>query len=369
MNEVPLASVCLERAARSLSQSPLKIWGSGTKAVLATHGGLAHHHKMIQFLAKFVPDLIGGLESGRSSVIRDMPLHLPPISRRHFIGYLGAALLPAWNVSAASVDEDLVAILNDTHIGAKQKLDSPIPQHLKMTVDYLLGLEKRPSAVLINGDLALRDGQPEDYTLFAKLIQPLREAGFPIHLTMGNHDDREVFYKTLDDQRPAQPVVLSRHVGLVETRYVNFFLLDSLKATMIAEGDLGDLQLDWLKKELDSHTSKPVIVVAHHNPRLGGDPKHFPGGLVDSQPLWDLFGQYRQVKAYVHGHIHDWGLAKHDDVHIANTPAVSYVANPATSTTGWTMARLRPDGITLTTHTHLPDHPWNNKSHDLDWRV
>ena len=301
-----------------------------------------------------------------------MPLHLPPISRRRFVGCLGAALLPAWNVcaaSAASADEALVAILNDTHIGGKQKPDFPIPWHLKMTVDFLLGLEKRPTAVLINGDLALNDGQPEDYVFFAKLIQPLREAGIPIHLTMGNHDDREVFYRTLEKERPAHPVVESRHVGVVETRHATFFLLDSLKTTRIAEGDLGEAQLAWLAKQLDAHTSKPVIIVAHHNPRLGGDVRHFPGGLVDSQPLWELFRERRQVKAYVHGHIHSWSLANHEEIHIANTPAVSFVAGPATSTTGWTMARLRPNGMTLTTHTHLADHPWNNKAHNLVWRV
>ena len=308
------------------------------------------------------------LGSGSSAVNWGMPIYLPPLSRRRFLFCAGASLLPGWMASAAPMDEDLVAILNDTHIGGKQKLDSPIPQHLTTTVDYLLRLEKRPAAVIINGDLALRDGQPEDYALFAQLIRPLREAGMAVHLTMGNHDEREVFYRVMEDQRPSSAPVLARHVAVVETRHATFVLLDSLKATMIAEGDLGAEQISWLVKTLDVHAAKPAVIVAHHNPRLGGDPQHFPGGLVDSQPLWDLFQQRRQVKAYVHGHIHHWGLAKHEGVHIANTPAVSYVANPATSTTGWTMARIRPGGMTLTTHTHLADHPWNNQSHDLVWR-
>ena len=46
------------------------------------------------------------------------------------------------NAAAAETEEELVAILNDTHIGAKQKLDSPIPTHLAATVDYLVNLEK-----------------------------------------------------------------------------------------------------------------------------------------------------------------------------------------------------------------------------------
>lgn len=118
-----------------------------------------------------------GLEIELSPVIRSVPLHLPSFTRRRFIGCVGAALLPAWKATAASVDEELIAILNDTHIGGKQKLDSPIPKNLKTTVDWLLALEKQPAAVLINGDLALRDGQPEDYELFAKLIQSISPVG------------------------------------------------------------------------------------------------------------------------------------------------------------------------------------------------
>jgi hypothetical protein len=108
--------------------------------------------------------------------------------------------------------------------------------------------------------------------------------------------------------------------------------------------------------------------VAHHNPRLGGDPLHFPGGLIDSEPLWEVLASRRHVKAYVHGHIHFRSLAKHADIHIVNTPAMSYVANAQTSTTGWTMARMRDDGMTIATHTHLADHPWNEQEDVLTWR-
>lgn len=300
-----------------------------------------------------------------------MPLLLPPLNRRQFLGALSAAVvsLPALRINAAQVDDDLLAILNDTHIGEKQKPDTAIPSHLKATVDYLLGLQRQPAAVLINGDLALRDGQAGDYRFFARLIAPLREAGMSVHLTLGNHDDREVFYQVLTEEKPSQPVVVARHVGVLSTRKANWFLLDSLKQTMIAQGELGEVQLKWLGKALDAHRDKPAIVMAHHNPRLGGDPKHFPGGLEDSQPLWDLLARRRHVKAYVHGHIHHWSLARHEGIHIVNTPATSYVGDPKISTTGWTMARLRNDGVTVTTLTHQTDHEWNNQSHDLKWRA
>ena len=90
---------------------------------------------------------------------------------------------------------------------------------------------------------------------------------------------------------------------------------------------------------------------------------------IAPQPLQNVLASRRHVKAYVHGHIHFRSLAKHRDIHIVNTPATSYVANTDTSTTGWTMARLSADRMTITTHTHLPDHPWNRKQDVLDWRA
>ncbi len=296
-----------------------------------------------------------------------MPIHLT--SRRQFIAQIGAAaVLTQGEAFSTEVDENLIAILNDTHVAGKHPENSSIPTHLRETVAYLVGLPKRPAAVVINGDLALSNGQPGDYTHFAKLIAPLREAGIPVHLTMGNHDDRDVFYQVLSAEKPATAPVASKHVGVVQTASANFFLLDSLKAGIVAQGLLGQEQRDWLAKTLDAHADKPALVFAHHNPRLGGEEKHFPGGLEDSEPLWEVLASRPHVKAYIHGHIHHRNYFNHRGIHILNTPATSYVSNPKESTTGWTMAQLSPTGGSFTTHTHLAEHAWNGLKVDLKWR-
>lgn len=297
-----------------------------------------------------------------------MPIHLT--SRRQFIAQVGAAaVLTQGEASSAEVDENLIAILNDTHVAGKHPANSSIPTHLRETVAYLVALPKRPVAVVINGDLALSNGRPDDYTHFAKLIAPLREAGIPVHLTMGNHDDRDVFYQVLSAEKPANASVTSKHVSVVQTAQANFFLLDSLKAGIVAQGLLGQEQRDWLAKTLDAHADKPALVFAHHNPRLGGEEKHFPGGLEDSEELWQILASRSHVKAYIHGHIHHRNYFNHRGIHILNTPATSYVSNPKDSTTGWTMAQLSPTGGSFTTHTHLPDHAWNGAQVDLKWRA
>ncbi len=297
-----------------------------------------------------------------------MPIHLT--SRRQFIAQMGAAsVLTQQEAFSAEVDENLIAILNDTHVAGTHPENSPIPTHLRETVAYLIGLPKRPTAVIINGDLALSNGKPGDYTHFAKLIAPLREAGIPVHLTMGNHDDRDVFYEVLSTEKPADAPVASKHVGVVQTARANFFLLDSLKAGIVAQGLLGQEQRDWLAKTLDAYADKPALLFAHHNPRLGGEEKHFPGGLEDSEALWEVFASRPHVKAYIHGHIHHRNYFRHRDIHILNTPATSYVSNPKESTTGWTMAHLTATGGSFTTHTHQLEHAWNGLKVDLQWRV
>ncbi len=302
-----------------------------------------------------------------------MPLHMPAHNRRQFLTVLGAGIaagpLAAFGADDKPVQDDLIYILNDTHIGEKHAPDSPIPTHLRQVVRELTELKRPPAAVVINGDLALYDGQPGDYRHFAKLIQPLRDAGIGLHLTLGNHDNREAFYEVLREERPEKPLVESRHLSVVETRFANLYLLDSLHETMVTPGTLGRDQLKFLAAALDARADKPAIIMTHHNPRLGGDPTHYPGGLTDSRELWDLLDRRRQVKAYIHGHVHDRTLAEHRGIHIVNTPATSYVARPDQSTTGWTIARLSRKGAVLTTRTTSAEHPWDGQSRSLTWRT
>lgn len=299
-----------------------------------------------------------------------MPVHLPAQNRRQFLFTLGAGFLTcrASAIADESKSEDTIYILNDTHIGEKHPTNSPVPSHLRQAVTELVELEQKPACVLINGDLALKDGQPGDYRHFAKLIRPLTDAKIDTHLTLGNHDDREVFYSVMQEEKPSTTPVESKHISVIETKYANFFLLDSLHKTMVTQGTLGKEQLTWLTSALDAYADKPAILVMHHNPRLGGDPNHFPGGLTDSAELWEILAPRKQVKAYIHGHIHDRGNAQHKGIHILNTPATSYVANPKLSTTGWTVAKLSPTGVTLTTRTTSADHAWNGQTTELKWR-
>ncbi|MEZ6113008.1 MAG: metallophosphoesterase [Pirellulaceae bacterium] len=222
------------------------------------------------------PLMFGSLEVRE---VLKMPIHFSP-SRRRFLTATSAAAaycVFAKPVASAEVDDDLVYVLNDTHIGEKHPHDSPVPTHLRQVVAELLALPRRPAAVIVNGDLALKDGQPGDYRHLAELLKPLREARFNLHLTLGNHDDRDVFYEVLRDEKTEVPGCGIEASGCRPDAIGQF-----LSARLAAEDDghagrTSATQRKWLAAALDTHADRPAILVAHHNPRLGGDPLHFPG--------------------------------------------------------------------------------------------
>src|SRR5688572_25812171 len=97
-----------------------------------------------------------------------MPLHsTPSLSRREFLkraALAGAALMLPHELLAGQ-DDSHWALLSDTHIAADSSLvfrDVHLTSQLHKAVGEVL-TSQRPAGVFINGDCALKDGQPGDY--------------------------------------------------------------------------------------------------------------------------------------------------------------------------------------------------------------
>ena len=65
--------------------------------------------------------------------------------------------------------------------------------NFRRVVDEVVALDVQPAAAFLNGDCAFHLGLKDDYHHVAQLLDPLRKAGMPLHLGMGNHDDRAQF--------------------------------------------------------------------------------------------------------------------------------------------------------------------------------
>jgi len=118
-----------------------------------------------------------------------MPIQLPPISRRRFLaGSVAAGVSLVFDhklYAAQPADPYSWALLADTHIAADRNQIGRgvnMADNLKKVAQELIALPAQPAGVLVDGDCAYNTGEAGDYATLTELLQPIRQAGVPIHL-------------------------------------------------------------------------------------------------------------------------------------------------------------------------------------------
>ncbi len=304
-----------------------------------------------------------------------MPLHLSRLSRRSFlaqgaVAVAGLTVLPNGFGAEGKANPNQLALLSDTHIPSAADFttrETNMTSNLKQVVREVTALEVKPAGVIVNGDCAYLKGLPADYANFSQCIAPLSEAGLPVHLTMGNHDDRGPLFEALKSQKPERPLLESKHVSIVEMPHATWFLLDTLTKTDVVTGELGDAQREWLAKALVSRSDKPALVMAHHTPQFEPptDGKVW-GGIKDTAEFVELLEGFKHVKAFIFGHSHDWSIKKRGNLQLVNLPPVAYVF-AAGKPNGWVLAEIGESRLTLKLRTIDPRHAQNGERVELAW--
>lgn len=303
-----------------------------------------------------------------------MPLHSAPVSRRSFLLHTSAAVASvtlldqAWGATARNPNQ--IALLSDTHIPSSPDViarDTNMTANLRQVVREVIALPEQPAGVFFNGDCAYLKGLKEDYTNLAQCVAPLTEAGLTWHAAMGNHDDRNTFYEVLSTQKPSRPLVASRHVSIVETPHLNWFLLDSLTQVNVVTGEIGPEQSRWLAEALEARRHKPAVVMVHHNPQFTPPEEGKPwGGIKDTTAFMELLNRHEHVKGLFFGHSHNWSVTKQGRLHLVNLPPVAYIFT-AGKPNGWVLAHAQEKGLSLELRTIDPAHPQNKERHTLEW--
>jgi 3',5'-cyclic-AMP phosphodiesterase len=324
-----------------------------------------------------------------------MPISLPPISRRRFLASTlaaGAGAILAGRGWAAAQEPaiDRLALLADTHIAADAtavRHNINMTDNLRAISREILAMEPKPSAMMVAGDLAFSRGYSEDYRAFVELVRPLRAAGVPVHLAMGNHDNRERFREILEKDPARQEIALDHEVLLIERPNADWIILDSLQETKVTPGLLGAAQLAWLARTLDARSKeKPVIVLVHHHPHhmstsyralthAASNPASAPAttaplfnGLLDTDALFDVILPRRQVKLLLFGHTHRWLRGSLDGLHMVNLPTSAYVFTPD-QPSGWVDCRVAKRGALLRINCLNEKHALHGLEARLEWRV
>ena len=268
---------------------------------------------------------------------------LSTLTRRSFLAALIAAGCSSGGsrprIPTSRRAEESWALISDTHICSDPLTTNRggcMAANLQRVVRQVVDVA--PDHALINGDLAFAQGHSSDYTTFSRTISPILCAGVPVHLTLGNHDDRQNFLTSVDVTRDR--ALENKFVSDFETGPVRWLMLDSLDKVNEVRGSLGTAQRDWLANRLDAEPRMPTIICMHHNP----DP--FVVGLRDTAQLMDIIVPRRQVKAVVYGHTHVYNVWQQEGLHFINLPAVAYRLNPSAAL-GWVLATMKGDGMLL----------------------
>lgn len=296
-----------------------------------------------------------------------MPIILPPITRRQFIksslALGGTAMMTSRALAAVDrkdvgLDQNRVALLADTHISADPNLvypgtkwpGSPVKESehegvnmadcLAQTAKSVIALNPRPAHLIVNGDCALSNGKAAEYKEFLRLVEPIRAAGITVHVTIGNHDNRENLWKLLPFLKKEQ---MGIQADVIELPHVNLVLLDSGR-----KGILGDKQLKWLAKQLDERADKPALIFGHYNPYPNRGVRPIKG-MRDGASLLKLLAERKHARAYFYGHTHEWQHDQRDHLHLINQPAVSYYFGKGHAH-GWVDMKLTETSADLELH-------------------
>jgi 3',5'-cyclic AMP phosphodiesterase CpdA len=293
-----------------------------------------------------------------------------PVTRRKFLGDSAGALAllaltrgpGVFGRDASEAEKPVhLALLSDTHVPAdpKNEYRKFLPwENLKTVVPQVI--ESQPEGVIINGDAARLTGELADYEAVKQLPAPLAGRA-PIYIGLGNHDDRDNFFKVFDNPSGTRQKVAGKHVLVIERPVVRLILLDSLLYVNKAAGLLGKAQREWLARYLENSDGRPTVLFVHHT--LGDD----DGDLLDVQRLFELVRPQKKVKAIIYGHSHKYAFSQNDAIHLINIPAVGYNFSDE-EPVGWMDAVFTSQGADLKLNAFGGNRGGDGKTKSLMWR-
>jgi Icc protein len=250
------------------------------------------------------------------------------------------------------------ALLSDTHIAAdpENRYHGFYPYRNLEEVTAQIACDL-PDGLVITGDLARLRGETEAYENLLVLLYSIA-AQRPIHLGLGNHDDRDDFFQTFGAGYDDAGAVENKHVTTTETGPVRLIVLDSLLNVNWMTGRLGPQQRTWLETVLQTCDDRPTILFLHHT--LNGE-------LLDMRRLLEIIKPVPKIKAVVYGHSHKYSYREFAGIHLINLPATGF---PLTrhQPVGWVEARLRKDGGEFTLHAIGGDRENDGHTETLSWR-
>lgn len=195
--------------------------------------------------------------------------------------------------------------------------------------------------VLATGDL-VQDHHREAYHRFGQMTKALHK---PLFWLEGNHDTQPQMDNALALYQHLYP---EKH--LLAGEHWQLILLDSHLEDQ-PKGWLAPSQLDFLTRMLTQYPDRYTLIVLHHNILPTGSLWLDQHSLANAEQLADTLFPFKQVKALLHGHIHQAVDSLWKGYRVFATPStcIQFKPNCADFTLdllpqGWREMTLLPNG-------------------------
>lgn len=150
----------------------------------------------------------------------------------------------------------ILAQLSDFHLSSGHPERT---KRLARAIDHLLGLETRPDAVVITGDVADK-GEP---SMYAEAAGELVRLPMPVFAVPGNRDWTEPFRENLTPWCGEAENGFLNHVG--EMGDLRLLGLDSRRPGS-QQGQFSAQSRAWLEARLAEQPERPTAIFLHHPP-------------------------------------------------------------------------------------------------------
>jgi 3',5'-cyclic-AMP phosphodiesterase len=191
-----------------------------------------------------------------------------------------------------------IVVLSDLHIlgEGQTSLTLDPAERLREGVAAINARHGDADFVAIAGDLADL-GERQAYLRLKDVLSGLT---MPVHITIGNHDERATFLDVFGADLAAPTGFVDKVIDLKGYRVI---LLDSAIEPPRHDGRLEQVQLDWLRDRLAEAEDRPVIVILHHhaNPlRTAVDSIILQNGPAFAEVL----ATHPDIRQVIAGHVH-----------------------------------------------------------------
>lgn len=239
----------------------------------------------------------------------------------------------------------LICQVTDLHMCRKGRLAYGVVDTNAMTdraLAVVAGLDPRPDAVLVTGDL-VDGGERRAYLEFLAMVR--RHLAMPVYVVPGNHDSRPALRAALQGVLP-----LGKDPGfvqyVVDDMPVRLVMLD----TLVPGKNYGNLcpeRLEFLERSLAGSPDRPTIVAMHHPPFVSGIGFMDRDNLKNADEFAAIIARHKQVERIICGHVHRPVLARVAHAPVWIGPSVAHQVALALAPDAPGAYVLDPPGFTL----------------------